>query len=111
MRQSLSDLPVHDVFPGFHGQFVHTDGMTFAYWTVDAGAVLPEHSHPHEQVVNMFEGELEITMGGETHRLRAGDLLAIPGGVPHSGRCLAPTRVLDVFTPVREDYRKRDLAL
>ena len=106
MRHSLADLPRHDVFPGFHGRFVHTPiGMTLAYWTIDAGAELPAHSHPHEQVVNLLDGELELTVDGVPHRLRAGDVLVIPGGAVHSGRCIAEVRVLDVFSPVREDYR------
>ena len=105
MLHSLSDLPVREVFPGFRGQFVHTDATTLVYWTIAAGATLPEHTHPHEQIVNMFDGELELTVGGLTRTLRAGDVLAIPGGVPHSGRALTEVRVLDVFTPVREDYR------
>ena len=103
---ALAALPVHEVFPGFRGQFVHTDAVTLAYWTIAAGSLLPEHSHPHEQVVNMFDGELELTVDGVTHRLRGGDVLAIPGGARHSGRALTEVRVLDVFAPVREDYRR-----
>jgi quercetin dioxygenase-like cupin family protein len=106
MKTSLADVKTHEIMPGFHGKFVHTDNMTFAYWTVAKGAVLPEHKHHHEQVVNMLEGELEITAGGVTHLLRAGDILPIPGNTLHSGRAHTDVKVLDVFNPVREDYRK-----
>ena len=54
-----ADRPEREVFPGFHGRFIHSGRMTFARWRIDAGAVLPEHSHEHEQVVHMFAGELE----------------------------------------------------
>jgi quercetin dioxygenase-like cupin family protein len=106
----LSDLTEHEVFPGFRGRFVHSERTSHVYWTIDAGAVLPEHDHPHEQVVNMIEGELELVVSGEARVLRAGDVLAIPGGARHSGRALSRVRVLDVFTPVREDYRLLDAA-
>lgn len=106
MLSRLADLPVREVFPGFRGQFIHTDAVTLAYWIIDAGSPLPEHSHPHEQVVNMFDGELELTVDGVTRTLRGGDVLAIPGGARHSGRALTEVRVLDVFAPVREDYRR-----
>jgi unsaturated pyranuronate lyase len=105
MKVKLSDISPREIMPGFHGRFVHTDVMTFAYWTIDKDSVLPAHQHPHEQVVNMLEGELEIAAGGVTHRLRAGDVLVIPGGMVHSGRALTEVKVLDVFNPVREDYR------
>jgi quercetin dioxygenase-like cupin family protein len=105
MRQSLDSLPEREVFPGFHGRFVHSDGMTFAWWRIDEGAEVPEHAHPHEQVVNMLEGELSLTVAGTEHVLHAGDVVAIPGGVRHAAKALLPSRVLDVFSPVREDYR------
>ena len=54
----------HEVFPGFHGRFVHSAAMTFAWWTIDEGAEVPEHEHPHEQVVNVLEGELALTVDG-----------------------------------------------
>ena len=53
----------------------------------------------------MLAGTLELTVSGETHTLRPGDVFVIPPGVLHSGRALSQCRVLDVFAPVREDYR------
>jgi mannose-6-phosphate isomerase-like protein (cupin superfamily) len=73
--------------------------------TIEAGAILPEHSHPHEQVVNMLDGELEMVVDGVRQPLRAGDVLMIPGGSVHSGRSLTPCRVLDVFHLVLMDYK------
>jgi quercetin dioxygenase-like cupin family protein len=105
MRLNIDDLPAHEIFPGFHGRFVHTDTMTFAYWAIDAAATVPAHAHHHEQVVNMLSGELELTVDGTTHSLREGDVFTIPGNVTHSARALTDCRVLDVFNPVREDYR------
>jgi quercetin dioxygenase-like cupin family protein len=109
MRHTLDTLREHEVFPGFHGRFVHSDTMTFAWWRVDPGAAVPEHDHPHEQVVNMLEGELALTVDGEEMLLRAGDVVTIPGGVRHSARAPAGgCRVLDVFSPGRDAYRFGD---
>ena len=97
--------PEREIIPGFHGRFAHSERMTFAFWRLDAGAVLPPHEHPHEQVVNVFSGELEMTMNGRAERMTAGTMLVIPSGVRHEGRVISDARVLDVFAPVREDYR------
>ena len=74
----------------------------------DAGATVPEHSHPHEQLGMVVQGELVLKIDGVPHRLRPGGAYQIPGGVPHSAWTERVTcRVLDVFQPVREDYRDR----
>lgn len=105
VRQSLETLPEREVFPGFHGRFVHSEGMTFAWWRVDAGAEVPEHDHPHEQVVNVLDGTLALSVAGREQILRGGDVVVIPGGVRHAARAETACRVLDVFCPVREEYR------
>jgi len=92
------------VIPGFRAKFVHSANMTFALWDIDAGAALPEHSHPHEQVVHQLEGELELTIEGVTAVLRPGNVATIPSHAVHSGRALTACRVMDTFYPLREDY-------
>ncbi len=101
----LDDQPEKVLVPGTRARFVHSDRMTTAYWTFEPGAVLPAHSHPHEQVTNVLEGEFEMTVGGEVRRIRPGDVAVIPPGVSHSGKALTLCRFIDVFCPVREDYR------
>lgn len=93
------------VAPGFYARFIHSETMTFALWDIDAGAILPEHSHPHEQVTQMLSGEFELTLDGIAHHLGAGRVLIIPSHVTHSGRALTACKILDIFSPVREDYR------
>jgi quercetin dioxygenase-like cupin family protein len=105
MRHDLTNVPVREILPGFRGQFIHSDTMTFAYWTIDPDCGIPTHHHIHEQVVNVLEGELELMVDGQRHVLGAGAIYTIPGNVEHSARALTPVRVLDVFNPVREDYR------
>jgi quercetin dioxygenase-like cupin family protein len=101
----LSTILEREMVPGFRAQFVHTDRMTCSYWTITAGAVLPEHAHPHEQVSNIIRGRFEMTLEGETRTIEPGSVVVIPSGVKHRGRALTDCFILDVFSPVREDYR------
>ena len=101
----LKDLKEREIVPGYRAVFVHSANMTLAYWDVDPGAALPEHSHPHEQIANVLEGQFELTVDGEPLVLEPGMVAVIPGGVPHSGKALTPCRLLDAFHPAREDYQ------
>lgn len=101
----LRNVPVKEMFPGFKGRFIHSETMTVAYWHITAGCVLQEHSHPHEQIINVLKGTLEIQIGEETHELQAGSVLVVPSHQVHGGIALTDCEVLDVFHPVREDYR------
>lgn len=101
----LSQTPEKEPVDGFKVRFVHTDNMTFAYWTIKAGAALPAHHHPHEQVANVLEGQFELTIDGEAKTMKPGDVAVIPPDAPHSGRAITNCRIIDVFYPVREDYR------
>lgn len=103
--QNLDQINPREIVPGYRARFIHTKGMTLAYWDVDAGAALPEHSHPHEQIANVLEGEFELTVGGETQVLVPGQVAVIPSDVPHGGRAITNCRLLDAFQPAREDYR------
>lgn len=104
VHTNLDDVPVNSPFPGWQGKFIRSASMTFVYWDVPAGTVLPEHSHPHEQVAHMLEGQFEIVVDGITQILRPGSVSTIPSHAMHSGRALTDCRILDVFCPVREDY-------
>lgn len=102
---SLSDVAVREIFPGLRARVVHTARTSQSWVDIDAGATFPEHQHPHEQTVNVLEGRLELTVSGETHVVPAGSVFVIPPNAPHSGRALERCRVLDVFSPARDDYR------
>ena len=98
-------LPVRELAPGFRARLLHTAQMTVARVDVAAGAVLPEHAHPHEQITTLLAGDFELTVGGETRRLAPGAVVVIPGGVSHGARAFSDCQVLDVFQPPREDYQ------
>ena len=101
----LTEMTYRDLLPGFQVKFVHSDTMTFAHWDIEPGALLPEHSHPHEQVCNVISGEFELTIDGESQVLCAGGVGVIPGNAVHTGRALTRCHVIDVFHPIREDYQ------
>jgi quercetin dioxygenase-like cupin family protein len=70
------------------------------------GARGAEHRHPHEQVTYCLSGEFLFTIEGETATLRPGDSLFVPASALHGTVCVADGRLLDVFTPQREDFLK-----
>jgi quercetin dioxygenase-like cupin family protein len=69
-------------------------------------AVIPSHTHPHEQVGVVVAGEYTITIGDETRLVKTGDIYIIPGGVSH-GVVTGDARAtaFEVFSPVREEYK------
>ena len=101
----LGDLPMRELAPGCPARIVHSQFMTFVHWYFNAGSVIPGHAHPHEQVATMIEGELELTVGGETRLIGPGAVVIIPPNAPHSAKALTPCHVIDAFYPIREDYR------
>jgi quercetin dioxygenase-like cupin family protein len=102
---TLQSVPAKSPFPGITGHYAHLERLTFGEVDLVAGTVLPAHQHLHEQVTYVISGRFEFTVGAETRILEAGMCAVIPGHTPHSGRALTACRVLDVFAPVREDYR------
>lgn len=101
----INAIEEKEIVPGYRARFIHSEHNTLAYWNVQAGAPLPEHAHPHEQVTSVIEGQFELTIAGQTHALGPGLAVIIPGGVRHSAKALSACRLLDVFYPVREEYR------
>jgi quercetin dioxygenase-like cupin family protein len=82
------------------------DHVQFSLVEIPAGGVVAEHSHVNEQMGLVLDGEMNFTIGGETRLLKPGDVFCIPGNVPHSVTVgEKPVRCLDVFYPIREDYR------
>ncbi len=69
----LEHVEQREVVPGCRARFVHSESMTISYWDLEAGAVIPDHSHPHEQISTIVTGEMEVTVGHETKLMPAGD--------------------------------------
>lgn len=78
--------------------------MTFVYFNLAPGSVVPEHSHPHEQIGMVVNGSVELNIAGEKKVVAAGGAYHIPGNAVHSGKTQAePSEVIEVFAPARED--------
>ena len=65
------------------------------------------HSHPHEQITYVAEGDLYLFLGEEKHTLTKGDIFTVPSGIPHCIQTISKhVRLIDTFTPVRKDFIK-----
>ncbi|MEX0361869.1 MAG: cupin domain-containing protein [Allomuricauda sp.] len=102
---NLADISTKEIMPGYHGKMVHGETLTWAFWEVEKDAVVPEHHHVHEQIMHVLEGEFEFTLDGKTQTYLPGDVVVIPSNTPHGGRALTPCKLMDVFSPAREEYR------
>ncbi len=96
-------LPPRQPLAGWNGRFFHSDHMTFAYYEIDADAVpIHEHHHPQEEVWNVVEGELAITIDGHEHIVGPGCAAIVPANTAHSTRAIAASRAIVVDYPVRD---------
>ena len=104
-QMNLLSIPSKEIMPGYHGKMVHAETISIAFWDVEKGAKVPEHSHMNEQIMVVLEGRFEFTVDGATQIYQKNDIVVIPSYKPHSGRALTPCRLMDVFSPVREEYK------
>lgn len=76
-----------------------------SYLEMEEGSVVPLHSHPHEQAGMLLTGKMELTIGSDTRVCIPGDMFIIPPNTPHTAKPVdGPATLLDIFSPVREDY-------
>ena len=101
------ELPEHQIVEGLYGKFFHTTTMSVVLWRFEAGADLPLHHHPHEQITMIQEGKLQLTVDGETMILGPGDTLLIASNLEHGGKAVEATLAFDIFHPVREDFKEK----
>lgn len=94
-----------EICPGITRRTVaHGKTMYQMMATLTAGSVMPAHSHPQEQIVHIIEGQMRLIVDGEPHELSTGDSFYLASNVPHGVETLLATRVLDTFSPPRNDY-------
>ncbi len=95
-----------EIAPGIHARTFWGKNLMLVLVTFEENAVVPHHHHPHEQAGQVLEGKVEFQIGEEVKVLGPGDIYLIPGNVPHAAKALNGTaRVLDIFHPVREEYK------
>lgn len=101
----LTQQPVIEPVPGCRMRTPFGERLMLSYLEMDAGAEVPRHQHPHEQGGILLKGRLQLTIGDETRVVEAGAMFLIPPDTPHRAVAIdGPAVVLDVFSPVREDY-------
>ena len=101
------DMPMEEVKEGLGRRVVTGERMMLAHWYMVRGTVVPRHAHDNEQIAHVLDGALRLRLGddeGEEVIVRAGEVLHIPSGLPHSALALEDTLVTDVFCPPRQDW-------
>jgi quercetin dioxygenase-like cupin family protein len=96
-------LNVLERLPGWRGRYFHSPTMTFAHYDFVGGSSIHEHFHPQEEVWNVNEGELEMTVDDQTQIGRPGVAAIVPANVRHSVRALNDGRAIIVDYPVRRE--------
>lgn len=102
----IAEVKQKKLIEGIIGQYVHGATTTLGYVTLAKGSQLPLHHHPHEQLTYMLDGKLEMHIGDELVILEPGTVKVIPSNTPHSAVALTDCKLIDVFSPVREDYKE-----
>lgn len=104
MRQITSIVP-KELASGITGYYAHGEQCTLGYVELKKGAIVPLHNHPHEQITYILLGQLQMVIDGKDCLLEAGAYYVIPSNITHSAEALTDCRVIDVFSPARDDYR------
>lgn len=106
--KSLSEASSYPLAPGATAKPLFGERGMLNLVELAPDAEVATHSHPHEQIGLILRGSMEMTIGGERRTCGPMDGFVAPGGVEHSGRAGAEgATVVDVFVPVRDDYRER----
>jgi len=78
--------------------------------TLEAGSTMPPHQHSQEQIVHILSGHMKLIVDGTPHEMKAGDSFYLASNVPHGVETLEETRVVDTFSPPRDEYLAIDEA-
>lgn len=92
--------------PGWHGRFFDSPSMTFGHYAFDKGADIRAHSHEQEEVWHVIEGELEVTIAGETRIAGPGCAAIVPPNTEHDLRALSNGKAIVVDYPLRTEFRR-----
>ena len=100
----INSLRVVERLPGWYGRYFHSPSMTFAHYDFVRGASIHEHFHPQEEVYEVIEGELEVTIDGMAQSVRPGVVAIVPAGVRHSVKAVTDGRAIIVDYPTRSEF-------
>jgi len=106
MLTNRSDATPVEMMPGVVRHTLSTsERMMLIDVVMEKGAVVPFHSHPHEQIGYLASGRVLFELGDERRELGPGDSWLVPPNVLHQVTALEPSLAIDVFSPPREEYR------
>jgi quercetin dioxygenase-like cupin family protein len=99
----ISSLKVIERLPGWYGRYFHSPNMTFAHYDFKRGASIHEHFHAQEEVYEVVEGELEVTIDGAVEIARPGVVAIVQSNTRHSVKALSDGRAIIVDYPLRRE--------
>jgi quercetin dioxygenase-like cupin family protein len=99
-----ADVPNEQITSTIARRFITGDSVTVGRFELKQGGVVPSHAHANEQISIVLSGALRFTIDGQETIVRAGEVMQIPGNAAHQVEVLEDTLVVDVFTPVRQDW-------
>ena len=104
VQRSWSDLPNERINESIDRRYLTGDNVTIARFELKRGGIVPKHSHDNEQISCVLSGALRFKFGDRETLVRAGESIQIPGGLPHEVEVVDDALVLDVFSPIRQDW-------
>ena len=98
-----NELKTIERLPGWKGKYFDSESMTFGHYEFAAGSSIHEHQHPNEEVWNVVEGQLEVTIGGKKQVAGPGCVAIVPPNTAHSVRAITDGKAIVADSPVRTD--------
>ena len=103
--QQIKDIKQKQLMEGIIGHYAHGENMSFGLVEIAEGTIMPIHQHVHEQITYMLEGQLDMDIDGVVYSLTSGSYHVIPSNVWHGASAKTACKLIDVFSPVREEYK------
>ena len=104
VRHRWTDIPGESITPFIARRYITGDRVTVAQFELKRGGVVPRHSHDQEQMTCVLSGRLKFVLNGHDVVVGPGEVVQIPGWVEHEVHVLEDTVVIDVFSPIRQDW-------
>ena len=101
----IKTIKPKELAPGITGYYAHGEKHTMGLVELTKGSIVPMHSHIHEQITFILEGQLDMNIGRNAYSLTNGMYHVIPSNVPHSAIAITDCKLIDTFSPVREEYK------
>jgi quercetin dioxygenase-like cupin family protein len=103
--QPIKNIPAKALAAGITGYYAHGEKLTFGYVELEKGSRVPKHHHINEQITYIIEGQLDMIIDEIAYSLTSGMYYVIHSNVPHSAVAITHCKVIDAFSPAREDYK------